>query len=222
MIIRKQFVSISIVLTLCLLLSACSAFGPVAAPTLDPLAQQATVNAAVTQAMQTVSADLTSTASALPTSTDTPTQEPVSTATPEPTATLLIPTATNTFVPPPPKPTATATPAAYACKLISTVPAAGTKINISTDFDAVWKVQNVGTKLWEIGYVDLKYVSGTKMQTVADIFDVTTAVTMGGELTLTVDMKTPSTAGKYTAIWVLTMDGVTMCTLPVSIEAVTP
>jgi len=32
----------------------------------------------------------------------------------------------------------------------------------------------------------------------------------------------PATAGKYTASWVLMMEGITLCTLPVDIEAVAP
>lgn len=222
---RKLFVTLSIILTFSLLLSACSAFGT---PTPDPVAQQATVDAAVAQTLQAVSANLTSTAAALPTSTFTvaPTLEPTATATPEARATvkptIFIPTVANTAVPVPPKPTATATASTYNCKLNSTSPAAGTKINVNTNFDASWKVQNVGTHIWEVGYVDLRYVSGTKMQTKADIFDISTAVAVGGDLTLTVDMHTPTTAGKYTASWVLTMDGATMCTLPVDIEAVNP
>ncbi len=221
---RKHFVALSLILVFSLLLSACSALGLGATPTPDPLAQQATINAAVTQAMQAISANLTSTAMGLPTSTFTvtPTQAPISTATPIATATKLIPTATKTLVPAPPKPTATATPSAYSCKVIATLPAAGTKINVSTDFDASWTVKNVGTKGWEVGYVDLRYDSGTKMQTGADIFDVTTAVAPGADLTFVVDMRAPATAGKYTANWIVTLDGATMCTLPVSIEAVTP
>jgi hypothetical protein len=208
-----------IALAFSLMLSACNL---PAAPTLDPVAQQATIDAAVTQAMGTAAANLTSTAAALPTSTSTaiPTEEP--TATQVPTATAVPPTATRTYAPPAPTRTLTPTTAAYACKLISTSPTAGTKITTNGNFDAVWKVQNVGTKVWEVGYLDLKYISGQKMQTVADIFDVSTFVDRGGELTLIVDMKSPSTVGKYTASWALVMEGVTMCTLPVDIEAVAP
>lgn len=221
---HKFFITLSITLVLSLLLSGCSLLGLNATPTPDPLAQEATINAAVAQAMQATAAALTSTAAALPTSTftATPTLEPTATLTLLPTATVIIPTATKTFVPVIPTKTLTPTPAAYSCLLNSTAPASGTKININTDFDASWKVTNVGTKTWEIGYLDLKYISGTKMQTKADIFDVKTAVPVGGDLTLVVDMHTPSTAGKYTASWVLTMDGAVMCTLPVNIEAVNP
>ena len=106
--------------------------------------------------------------------------------------------------------------------MISTSPGAGTKFKNDTDFDATWKVQNTGLKNWEAGYVDLRWVSGTKFQTGGDVFDVNTAVAKGGELTLIVDMKAPSTAGKYTASWAVTMEGITMCTISVNIEAVNP
>lgn len=215
---RIPFVTLIAILALSMLLSGC---GLGAAPTLDPVAQQATIDAAVTQAVQTLAANLTSTAAAMPTSTFTftPTVEP---PTATATATMVIPTATKTLVPYTPKPTNTATTAAFSCELLSTAPTGGTKININTDFDAIWVVKNTGAQDWEIGYLDLKYVSGTKMQTKADIFDVKTAVEAGDELTLIVDMKTPSTAAKYTAAWALAIDGKTLCSLPVNIEAVNP
>ncbi len=220
---RIQFVTLLIILTLGMLLSGCNAFAPGAAPTPNPASQQATIDAAITQAMQTVSADLTSTAAVLPpasTSTTAPTQEPTATFTPAATATLFVPTSTR--VPVTPKPTATATPAAYSCELKSTSPAAGTKLTINVDFDASWVVKNNGTKSWELGLLDLQYVDGTKMQSKGDIFDVSTVVAPDKETTLIVDMDAPATAGKYTATWALTMDGKTLCKLPVSIEAVNP
>lgn len=221
---QKRIAVFTILLIFSLLLAGCNLPGQGAAPTLDPAALQATIDVALTQAMQTLEVDLTSTAAAMPTSTFTitPTLEPTLTSTPEPTATVQVPTATNTYIVPTKKPTATSTPYAYACTLLSTSPATDTKFNLNADFDAVWKVKNSGSKDWEIGYLDLKYVSGTKMQTVADIFDVSTFVAKDGELTLVVDMRAPSTAGKYTASWVLVMEGNTLCTLPVNIEAVTP
>ncbi len=221
---QKTIFILSIILTFSLLLSGCNLFGPAPTPTPDPLVLQATVDAAINQTMQAIAAVQTSTAAALPTSTFTvaPTQEPPPTATLQPTIQVVIPTATNTFVPVVPTKTKTPTPALYACKLLGTSPAAGTKVNLNGDFDGAWKVQNIGAHAWELGYLDLKYVSGTKMQTVADIFDVSTAVPVGGELNLIVDMKAPATAGKYTASWALVLEGITLCTLPVDIEAVAP
>jgi len=240
MLLHKRFIVPSIIVIFGLLLSGCGVLGQPSVPTIDPLVLQATVDAAVAQAMKTEASKLTSTASAMPTNTFTltPTLEPTSTATPTltstatatatatvtatPTANIVIPTATKTYKPATQKPSATATSAAYGCTLISTSPASATKININTDFDAVWKITNSGTKPWEVGYVDLVYLSDTKMQTMGDVYDVRTAVAQGGELTLTVDMKTPSTAGKYTVIFALKMEGNVMCTLPIKIEAVTP
>ncbi len=221
---QKTIFILSIILTFSLLLSGCSLFGPAATPTPDPVVLQATVDAAINQTMQAIAAVQTSTAAALPTSTFTvaPTQEPPPTATLQPTIQVVIPTATNTFVPVVPTKTKTPTPALYACKLLGTSPTAGTKVNLNGDFDGAWKVQNIGTHAWELGYLDLKYVSGTKMQTGADIFDISTAVPVGGELNLIVDMKAPATAGKYTASWSLVLEGITLCTLPVDIEAVAP
>lgn len=219
---HNYIIVLSIVLSLGLLLSGCNLLGPAPAPTPNPVDMQATVDAIVLGTMQANAGIMTLTAAAQPTATTAPTETTAPTNTPEPTATIFIPTATNTYVPATPKPTFTSTPAAYACKLVSVSPAAGTKIKINTDFDAVWKVTNVGTKVWEVGFIDLKYVSGTKMQTVADIFDVTKSVGVGDSLKLIVDMKTPSTAGKYTAQWAVVMSGTVLCTLPVDIEAVNP
>lgn len=223
--IKRLSMSGSLILALALLLSACGSL----APTPDPVIQQATVDASVAQTLQAVSAALTSTAMALPTSTFTlaPTLEPTATFTPEATATLA-PSPTNTWipftaVPNTPVPSATPTPGAYACKLIGVSPADGTKIKTNWDFDGAWTVKNIGTKRWEVGSLDLKYVSGTKFQTKGDIFDVSKEVAPGAEFTLIVDMKTPSTAGKYTAAWMLTMNGTdAFCSLPLNIEVVNP
>jgi len=214
--LRKRFSVLGLILVSGLLLSGC---GLTATPTMDPIALQATVDEGVARAMQTEAFMLTSTAAALPTNTFTATLEPTATKTATPTATMVVPTATKTLVPATKMPSATPTPLAYACSLVSTSPSTGSKMGINADFDAVWKVKNTGTKDWESGYVDLIYVSGTKMQTGADVYDVNTAVAKGAEISLTVDMKAPSTAGKYTTTFALVMEGKTMCTLVVNIEA---
>jgi len=215
----KRYFTLIAIMAFVMLLSGC---GSRATPTIDPAIQQATIDAAVAQALQTLMANQTSTAAAMPTNTSTATNtpEPTFTFTTSATATPFIPTAT--WIPYTLTPSATATPVAYSCQLLSTSPTAGTKININTDYDAAWVVKNNGTKVWEIGYFDLKFISGTKMQTKGDIFDVKTAVDKGGEIKLIVDMKTPSTAGKYTATWALMLGEQTLCTLPVDIEAVNP
>lgn len=215
---QKTFFAISILVILTLLLTACNSFGTPATP--DPAVLQATINAAVTQTVEAMAVQMTSTALAMPTATVT--LEPTATATVEPSATVIIPTATNTRVPYTPVPTKTATPTNYACQLISTSPTAGTKFKTGDEFDAVWKVKNIGVLTWDVGNVDLVYDSGSKLQKIADIYDVSSEVKPGSELSLVVDMVVPSTAGTYKATWKLRIAGTTICTLPVSIEAVNP
>lgn len=217
---NKFILTLSILLVFSLLLSGCGLLGPAATPTLDPAAQQATVDVVVTQVLQTMAVNLTETAQAMPTSTMTLTPvPPTETFTPQPTATKWVPTATKV---PTAKPTATATPWDYNCKILSSSPAAGYKVNINGDFDVTWKVQNIGARTWELGYVDLRYISGTKMQKYADVFDVKSAVATGGDVTMTIDMVAPATAGKYTANWAFMMENITLCSMTVDIEATNP
>ena len=216
---KNLLIPISIVLSFSILLSGCNLLTPPAVPTLDPQAQQATIDAAVTAVMQTAMVNNTNTALAMPTSTVTLTPvPPTATATLAPTATKWVPT--PTIKPTYPTKTLTPTQAPYSCSVISSSPNAGTKVKIGTDFDATWKFKNTGLKNWEAGYVDVRWVSGTKFQTGSDVYDVNTAIATGGETSLIVDMKAPATTGKYTASWAVTMEGITMCTMTVSIEAV--
>lgn len=232
MILRNKFFVLGIILITGLLLSGCNYVIQRATPTVDAVALQATVDAAVAQAMQATAISQTGTALAMPTNTSTATatleptatETPTATATstPQPTATIQVIVITNTFVPTIAKPTSTPTPMPYACSVTSTSPTSGTKFNINSEFDTVWKIKNTGTKDWQIGYVDLAYVSGTKMQTKGDVFDINVALAKGAETTITLDMVAPGSAGKYTDTFILRMEGITMCTLPVTIEAVAP
>jgi len=58
---------LSTALAAVILLSACNLIAPQATPTQDAQSAQATINAAVTQAMESIARQLTSTAAALPT-----------------------------------------------------------------------------------------------------------------------------------------------------------
>lgn len=228
--IQKRFAVLSMLLISGLLLSGCNYQIQRATPTVDPIILQATVDAAVAQAMQSTAISQTGTALAMPTSTSTATATPeptvtetatptaTFTATPQPTATVQYIVVTNTYIPPTQKPSATPTPAWYSCLLLEISPSTGTKMKTGNDFDSVWKVRNTGTKDWQPGYVDLVYVSGTKMQTKGDIFDVNVTLAKGAETTIILDMLAPSSTGKYAETFALVMEGTTMCTLPVNIE----
>ncbi|HWR66050.1 MAG TPA: NBR1-Ig-like domain-containing protein [Bellilinea sp.] len=219
----SRIFTIATFLILIVILTACNALGPQVPPTIDPAVVQATVDAASTQVVLTIAAQLTGTALAQPTNTPTNTLVPTQANSPTQLATNTpLATATNTRVPVTLAPTFTATPANYTCSLVSSSPAAGQKFNINDEFDAVWVVRNTGIKNWEVGTLDMKYDSGNKLHKFADVFDINTLVEPTKDLTLTIDMVVPATAGKYSAVWKLMMEGTTLCTLNVSIEAVVP
>jgi len=220
---KPRIFTIATFLLLLIILTACNALGPQVPATVDPAVVQATVDAASTQVVLTIAAQLTGTALAQPTNTPTATLVPTLAISPTPLATSTpLATATNTRVPFTLAPTFTATPANYTCSLVSSSPAAGQKFNVNDEFDAAWVVRNTGIKNWEVGTLDLKYDSGQKMQKLGDVFDINTLVEPTKDLSLIVDMAVPATAGKYSAVWKLMMEGTTLCTLNVSIEAVVP
>jgi hypothetical protein len=201
------------------LLAGCSGPTPTLEPTRD---QQPTFDAIQTQAVATVVANMTMnapTATEVPTETPViPTDTPVPTNTPEPI--IELPTATATRIPATLAPLNTSTPtqAALQCSIVEAAPASGAKIDKDTDFDARWKLKNTGTKAWQTESVDLKYVSGTKFQKYADVYDLTEGANPDGQITLVVDMVAPNTSGRHTATWALVDGGVTICTMVVTIN----
>lgn len=223
----SKVLSFSLLILLAVASTACGVLRPQAQPTIDPLVFQATLDAASTQAVQTIAAQLTSTALAQP-PTQMPTEQPtlvVLTPTTQPTATFtatLPPTATQTRVPPTAAPTSTATPSALQCTLVSQSPTLGTKMDPGFDFDAVWKIKNSGTQKWEVGNIDIKYDSGDKMQKAGSVFDLAKTINPGEELTITIDMLAPLSAGVYKAVWKLAAGGTTFCPMNVQIEVVVP
>jgi hypothetical protein len=208
--------------------SACGIFGPKAQPTLDPIVFQATLNAASTQALETIAAQITQTAQAQPATQVPPTQEPtviVITPTLESTATA---TSTSTQ---PPAPTATQvpatstptkTPSALDCTILSQSPASGAKFAVGYDFDGVWKLKNTGTQKWEMGNVDIKFDSGSKLQKYGDAYDLAKTVNPGEEITITIDMLAPQVAGTFKAVWKLMQGSTTICTMNLNIEVTNP
>jgi Ig-like domain from next to BRCA1 gene len=195
---------------------------PTAAPTAvgatENTAPTVDVNLIRTQAAQTVIANLTQNA---PTATPvTPTSTDTATPTVTLTFTPLPPTArpTATWIPWTSTPVYSPTPIGFACSITDYFPKSTDSFKVKTDFDGRWVVKNTGTQLWDQHQVDLKYISGTKMQTYADLFDLTATVAAGASLQVIVDMTAPATAGTYTATWAIVQYGLTICTLPLSVK----
>jgi hypothetical protein len=178
---------------------------------------------------QTVNAASTQTARVLPTSTYTPTTTPTprNTDTPTPTATatvlFLLSSPTSLVIP-----TFTAVSSGgsgtgsgtssenYACQVVSVSPANGTSLNARDDFDAVWKVKNIGQKNWDRNGVDYFYASGAKLHKVAG-YDMNGSVAVGATTDIIVDMTAPKDSGSYSTTWNLKAGSKTFCNMSLRI-----
>jgi|GEM_PF-530357 len=230
----KKPLTILFVFGLALMFSGCNLLGPTAPPTPDPIHFQATLNAAATEAIQTVSAQFTQTFEAIPTEAFLP----IASATPDlasiPTNTEVPPTPTQgppTWTPIPtlpptlaPTPTsaATLTPTAtkgpLQCEIVSQSPTRGQKMNYGTDFDFSLKLRNSGTKDWSKADVDFKFVSGEKLQKYGDGIDLSKDVKVKEEFTFIVDMLAPQDAGTYRATWNLVEGSTVICSAILEIQ----
>ena len=175
-----------ILLVLTSLLYACGPTSPVA-PTLD-------TNAIHTAAAETVIAEFTQTARALP-----PTSAASTTAAETPTtASTLPPTATaiptnNPFE---------STPTEIICddaKWVAdvTVPD-GTEMTPGQDFVKTWRIRNTGSCTWGTGY-SIIFAYGEKMSGIAE--PITAAVAPNEELEISVRFKAPNNTGQYSSVW---------------------
>ena len=192
-------------------------------PTLSAEDMQATVNAAATISIQTIAANLTSTALALPTDTPepsaTPTLRPSSTVAPTntpPAATVTpiitrAPTRTHTPVQ---SPTNTQQPTSegYNCTIMAVSPAADTVIGAGNDFDVRWTLKNSGSQTWDNADVDYRWYSGDKLHTGNDIYDMAADVAPNATVDIVIDVKAPTTVGTYGATWRLMRSDKVICT----------
>ena len=179
----KKFI---ILIALASLLYACGSSTP-PEPTID-------ANAIHTAAAETVIAEFTQTAQAVP-----PTSAPTSTeaatvtaeATTQPTDTA-IPT-NDPFV---------ATPTEILCDDAEwvadvTVPD-GTEMTPGQDFVKTWRIRNTGSCTWGTGYTII-YAYGEKMSGVAE--PLTGAVAPNEEVEVSVRFKAPSNTGEFSSTW---------------------
>ena len=175
-----------LLIALASLLYACGPTVPIE-PTMD-------VNTIHTAAAQTVIAEFTKTAQAIP-PTSAATATEAATITPE---TTVVPTETavptnNPFE---------ATPTDITCDDAKwttdvTVPD-GTEMAPGQDFVKTWKIKNTGSCTWGTGYLVI-FAYGEKMSGVAE--PLTSAVAPGEEVEISVRLKAPSTSGQYSSTW---------------------
>ena len=152
----------------------------------------------ITQAVQTMEAQMTETAMAAPTST--PTTEPSPTLPPTP-----IPSPTNT-IQPITAPAAAANPPTSTCDVATfiddiTIPD-GTTMSPGESFTKTWELRNDGTCTWNANY-QLVFVSGNSMGGPTAVAFTTTDVAPGESIQISIDLVAPTTAGEYTANYML-------------------
>lgn len=158
-----------------------------------------------------------------PTWTPTPTQEigptvdtglrPSSTI--PPTATMFImptgtPTATSTSTPLP-------TRADARCYVIEENPKDNTEFNPGQEFDKRWTLRNRSGEAWRADVLDFRYLSGTRMHTGADAYDLPYDVANNDTYVFTTRMRAPTSAGTYTANWTLAAGDKSVCNFFVKI-----
>ena len=178
---------------------------------------------------QTVNAASSQTAEAMPTSTHTATSTPTPSNTDTPTPTF---TSTVIFILSTPTPLVIPTFTVvssgsggggggsssdnYACQVISVSPANGTAFGSRDDFDAVWRVRNIGQKVWERSSVDYRYLSGDKIHKV-EIYDLGSNVPRNSTTDVIVDMVAPRNAGTYSTTWTLNVGKKSFCNMSLRI-----
>lgn len=175
---------------------------------------------------QTVNAASTQTSAALPTSTQTATYTPTLPNTDTPTPTF---TATVIFILSTPTPLVIPTFTTvssgggggsssdnYACQVISVSPANGSTFAPRADFDAVWRVRNIGQRQWDRNEVDYRYSSGHQLHKVA-VYDLDANVPRNSTADLIVDMVAPRNPGTYNTTWNLYLGARSFCNMTLRI-----
>lgn len=195
-------------------LAACGPSVPTT-PTTDPAA-------VYTQAAETVQANLTLTAAAMPTST--PTIEPTATLEPTATITPTVPELNSTVMPGGANPTLPGVPAVPAATRPALAPSPTTgsgtsgrvgdvaeyQYQIPTDgstfdraeqFTLIFGVKNSGTTTWTTDY-KLVFLGGKQLSEVT-VIPVTTPVAPGSKYEFSTAARAPQEAGSYITRWKL-------------------
>lgn len=87
----------------------------------------------------------------------------------------------------------------------------------NNDFTTIWEVKNNGSNNLEESNVDLKFINGISMHRDGSLFDLASTVQPGQTIRVSVNMRSPSQTGIYTANWALVNGSTILCNLPVTI-----
>lgn len=175
------------------------------APTVD---FEKTIEVVKTQSAGTAVANITPVVCPL-----TSTPLPAATNTLAPTTTPTA-TVTHTLMP---LWTKTPTQPSGGCTVTETSPAPSDVLAPNASFDGKWVIKNTGDHKWLTNETDIRYASGTKMQTKTDVVDLKNDVAEGDSYTVIVDMKAPAAAGTFVTTWVVYVGGNIICSMPLRI-----
>lgn len=116
-----------------------------------------------------------------------------------------------------PVPTGGSTPVVTgACSVTASSPSSSIAKN--AEFDARWTVKNTSDTKWELGQVDYKYLSGTKMHKYNNLYDLPKTVKPGESITIIVDMVAPQYSGWYSTSWGIVRGSTVLCSLPLTLH----
>jgi len=202
---QKLFLNFIGLGVLAAIMMGCTTPATTGAPTVD---FEKTIEVVKTQAAGTAVANITPVVCAL-TNTPLPTATNTIAPTTAPTATI-----TNTLMP---WWTKTPTQPSGGCVVTEAYPAASEVFGPNTSFDGKWVIKNTGDGKWLTNETDIRFASGTKMQTSGDVVDMKNDVAEGDTYTVIVDMQTPAAAGTYTTTWVVYTGGQIICSMPLRI-----
>jgi hypothetical protein len=135
------------------------------------------------------------------------------TSTPAPTASPVV-LATFTASPRPP----TSGGSGGNCRVIYQNPADGTYKTKSTNFQMQWTIQNTSGTAWQRDSVDIRWVSGDKMQVGADAYDLPYDVLNSSSVDVLINMRTPSGTGTVSSNWAIVQGDTTLCKFFVEIK----
>jgi hypothetical protein len=212
----KQLLTLFLLITTVLVLTACGGAQDADTTTEDPVSQEDQISQIYTQAAETLQAEIALTEAAAPTSTPTvqasPTPVTLATNTPLPALESPTPLPTLPALPSPTLiPTKAASVAGRPClraELLWEKPVDGTVLKPGQSFIKYWNFANAGECDWNANF-SLIHVGGPNFSdngsyNLVDISNMDdTGIPNGGKLEIQVSMEAPSSPGTYKSLWML-------------------
>lgn len=103
------------------------------------------------------------------------------------------------------------------CRVISRSPAKGAVISRGSNFNAIWNVENTGTKTWPKKGVDVVFYTGARIHEKA-YYDIPATVGKGGKVTVVVPLTAPKRKDTFSTTWVLQVGKEAFCPMRIKFE----